>query len=165
MSPVRAALIVCFLAAACRSASDGAGSGDSAVSAPIQVEFGTVARGDQSGFQGPQQLVIRTREGWQAAWARHASNRLPPPPCPEIDFSRDMVVVLALGDRPSAGFGLEVESVAKDGAFLRIRARERAPAKGTAQAAVVSRPFHILRVPRSPGPVEIAIEQLRTLGY
>ncbi len=157
MIPARLSLLACLLAAACQAAHQGGAHTDGS-SARAPVEFATVARGDQSGFAGPARMVIRTREGWSVYWSRHAANRLPPPPCPEIDFARDMVVVLSLGERPSAGYAVEVHSVEREGAFLRVQARERKPAPGTGQAAVVTHPFHIVRLPRSAGPVEIVVK-------
>ena len=80
------------------------------------------------------------------------------PPVPPVDFARDMVVLVGLGERPSGGWRVEVRSVEREGAFLRVRARALPPPAGTAQAAALSHPFHAVRVPRSDGPVEIVVE-------
>ena len=122
------------------------------------VAFESIARQEQSGLTEPEHSVIRTQQAWVELWQRINVYRIPAPPAPTLDFARDMVVLVALGQRPSAGHSVEVVAIERDGSFLRVRAKSRAPAPGAVQAAVLTHPFHAVRVARSDGPVEIVVE-------
>jgi hypothetical protein len=59
-------------------------------------------------------LVVRDREMWAEVWKRiyrFGPNWPNPqmPPLPEIDFSREMVIVAAMGRRPSSGYAIIID--------------------------------------------------------
>jgi hypothetical protein len=60
-------------------------------------------------------LVVRDRDGWLDVWKRihrFDPNRGPypePPLLPEIDFSREMVIVAAMGVRPTSGYAIIID--------------------------------------------------------
>jgi PrcB C-terminal len=122
------------------------------------VEFESLVRQEQTGLVEPEQRVIRTEQAWSEAWKQIMTYRIPAPELPAVDFERDMVVLVALGERPTAGYAVEVVSIQRDGAFLRVVARETKPSADMAQATVLTHPVHAVRVPRSDGPVEVAFE-------
>ena len=55
----------------------------------------------ETGFR----LVIKTQEEFNDFWKRFTSQMIPDnrPPQPEVDFSKDMIVVSAMGQRPTSG--------------------------------------------------------------
>jgi hypothetical protein len=122
------------------------------------VRFESLARQEQSSLAEPERRVIRSAQAWHEAWARINTYRMPAPPPPEVDFEREMVVLVALGPKPTAGHAVEVVAVEREGGFLRVRARVSEPGPGTDQAQVITHPFHAVRLERSDGPVEIVVE-------
>src|SRR3954467_15172842 len=50
-----------------------------------------------SGLDKPAQLVVRDATTWQAIWTQINLHYSPLPPLPAVDFSREMIVVVALG--------------------------------------------------------------------
>lgn len=75
-----------------------------------------------------------------------------------FDWSRHMALFVSLGDRPSAGFGVEIASIeARDGAWF-VHVRSSAPAAGSMQATVVTAPFDCVAVPRFDGRIEFVFE-------
>jgi hypothetical protein len=129
---------------------------DEPTSAPFGFE--SLVRQEQSGLVAPEQRVIRTEQAWAEAWKEIMTYRVPAPELPAVDFARDMVVLVALGERPTAGHSVQVVSVELDGAFVRVLARETKPSADMAQATVVTHPVHAVRVARSDGPVEVVVE-------
>src|SRR5712671_3246759 len=62
---------------------------------------------DVSGITDPLRMVIRDRDAWREMWKRVHHGQFPElPSLPEIDFSREMIVVAALGGRPTSGYGI-----------------------------------------------------------
>jgi hypothetical protein len=61
-------------------------------------------------------VVVRDRDAWLDVWKRvhrFDPNRGPypePPPLPEIDFSREMVIVAAMGARPTSGYAIIIDT-------------------------------------------------------
>src|SRR5712691_3193554 len=69
----------------------------------------SIGRGQTSWVDSPRQVAARTPEEWAAVWRSHAPDR----PLPGVDFSKDMVVAIFLGSRPSAGYSVEITGVKK----------------------------------------------------
>ncbi|MEO6222517.1 MAG: hypothetical protein ABIP90_04650, partial [Vicinamibacterales bacterium] len=59
-----------------------------------------------SGIDTPERLVIRNLAAWGAAWAQIHARQVPAPPLPTIDFSTRTVIVVAMGTRPTGGYGI-----------------------------------------------------------
>lgn len=75
-----------------------------------------------------------------------------------FDWSQHMALFVSLGDRPSAGFAVEIASIeARDGAWF-VRVRASAPPAGSMQAAMVTTPFDCVAVPRFDGRIEFVFE-------
>lgn len=87
-----------------------------------------------SGIGARRRDVIRDRAQWAAFWREMRSggggggtNSAVPP---EVDFSRDMVVVAAMGTRGSGGHRVAIDSVTRSEGRLLIVVREVSPGKG-----------------------------------
>ena len=126
-------------------------------SLPEDIEFETLGSGNLSGLDGTCGLVIRSDAEWQRLWGAHCAIQTGGPPCPEVDFEREMVVAWVLGDRPTAGYGVTVESVRRDGDRLVVEAVESGPPEGMMAAQVITRPNVFVRVPRHDGSIELLL--------
>lgn len=107
-----------------------------------------------SGLAERERLVVRDRAAWQDLWRRIWSGRSPVPPAPDIDFTRDMVVVVALGERPTGGHGILVDSAQQRSNGLTVVVRTIAPGRGCMLTQALTQPVDIARLPRHDGPVE-----------
>jgi hypothetical protein len=116
----------------------------------------TIAKGDQSFIDDAKQAVARTSAEWQALWRQHDPERRPP----AVDFTKEMVVGVFLGSRPTAGWVLEIVSAAPEGDALVVRYREQAPPSGGVTAQVITSYYHIVALPRTSAPVRF--EKLKT---
>jgi hypothetical protein len=109
----------------------------------------TIEQGDHSLFDAGRQLVARTPAEWNALWREHAGER----PQPPVDLSKEMVVGVFLGSRPTAGFTIRIAGVdEKDGAVV-VRYRETRPPQGGLTAQVLTSPYHLAAVARRAGEV------------
>ncbi len=71
-----------------------------------------------------------------------------------MDFSKEMVVGLFLGSRPTAGYILEIVSAVQDNGSLVVKYRESIPQRGSMTAQVLTSPYHVVAVPFFPGGVK-----------
>lgn len=112
--------------------------------------FRVVDKGSQSGIDDARQVVVRTAEDWTKLWRVHGMDRERPP----VDFSRDMVVGVFMGSRPTAGFGIEIASVASEGGTTVVRYRETMPKRDAITAQVLTSPYELVAIPKTSGDVK-----------
>jgi len=110
----------------------------------------TIDKGDQSNMDDAAQVVAKTQQEWQQLWQKHTPDR----PRPAVDFSKEMVVGLFLGSRPTAGYILEIVSAVQDDGSLVVKYRESIPQRGSMTAQVLTSPYHVVAVPFFPGGVK-----------
>lgn len=124
---------------------------------PVPVaRFGPAGRPLEfySGFTAPARLVVRSEGEWREAWARIHQTRMPQPTLPAVDFARETVLVAALGERSSGGYGIVVDSVYDSGAELHAVVRRTSPGAGCAVTGALSQPVDAVRIPASPKAVK-----------
>jgi hypothetical protein len=110
----------------------------------------TVDKGDHSNVDAPMEVAVRSEAEWERLWQRHSPDR----PRPAVDFSKDMVVGVFMGSRPTAGYNVSIVSTfQKDGNVL-VRYRESRPAPGTMAAQVLTFPFHLVAIPKASADVK-----------
>jgi hypothetical protein len=107
-----------------------------------------------SGLRESQRLVVRTPEAlaetWAAIWARHS----PIPELPDVDFTREMLVVTALGERPTGGYGILIDSAFETPSGITIGVRTISPGQGCVVTQAVTQPVDLARLARSDAPVQ-----------
>jgi hypothetical protein len=118
---------------------------------PASAHLYTAVNGPEQGE--PAERVARDRAAWEAAW-QSLHRGLAAGPAPAVDFGRDMVALVALGDRPTGGYAVRIEgtSVAPDGALLVHVVRTR-PGPTCMLTQATTSPVDVARVPRAAGAV------------
>jgi hypothetical protein len=123
-----------------------------AVASPVR----TLDKGSQSGVTAARQAAVRDGDEWAALWRTHAPAR----PLPAVDFSREMVVAVFLGSRPTAGFAVEIVGYRDAGGSVIVEYREAVPGRDLITAQVLTSPYHLAIIPRFAGA--ITFEKLQT---
>lgn len=114
------------------------------------VPIATLASRDQCGGQNrPAVHWIATAGEWRDLYARINSQWMNPPPPPAVDFPREGVLLIAMGQRSSGGYGLTLAddvAAVRDG-VLTVRVDWREPPAGSRQAQVMTSPCLLVAVP------------------
>jgi hypothetical protein len=99
------------------------------------------------------QLVIRDRDEFDKLWKQ--INRLGSykPPLPEVDFSREMIVVAAMGQQPSSSYEIIIDSACEVDNHLEVLVRSTNFLKCGLQLGIVTAPLDIVRLPKTDLPV------------
>ena len=103
-----------------------------------------------SGLTDPERIVVRDATAWAVTWKRIWAPSSPPPPLPEIDFAQEMVVVAALGQRPTNGYDIFIDTATASGADVSVSVRSVA---SCGFLTVVTHPVDVARLPRRTGKV------------
>jgi hypothetical protein len=105
----------------------------------------TIDKGEQSNIDEAKQVVVRTEAEWTKLWQQHSPDRTRP----AVDFSKEIVVGIFMGSRPTAGYNVSIVSTfAKDGNVL-VRYQESTPRPGAMTAQVLTFPYHLVAIPKA----------------
>jgi hypothetical protein len=112
--------------------------------------FRTVERGSQSNVDSASKVVVRSAAEWTKLWKAHDFDK----PEPRVDFEKEMVVGVFMGSRPTAGYTVEILSLADRDGTLVVSYREASPRPGTMAAQVLTFPYHLIATAKRSGEVK-----------
>jgi hypothetical protein len=114
--------------------------------------FAAEWKGDSSAIASFKTVVVTNDTDWKALWAEHTQNQVPPPPVPDVDFSRFVVVGVFAGIRQDLqGIAIQDIQVAPDSSTVLYKEQPLDPAMGL--AAPTNRPYHLKQISKSALPV------------
>lgn len=121
---------------------------------PIPIRFGGTRHGPvwQLG-EKPLRLVIKNRDEFNDFWKRLASPGRWLPPLPEVDFSKEMIVVVGMGLRPSPGFIIMIDGACEVDGQVELFVSKVEDGPCGVVPAVITSPADVVRIPRSDLPV------------
>ena len=108
------------------------------------VPMRPIDKGITSQMDNARQATARSAQEWSALWNLHAGEKSRP----AVDFTKEIVIGVFMGTRPTAGFATEIVGIRQDGDALVVLYKETRPAPDTLTAQVLTSPFHIVAVPR-----------------
>ena len=129
---------------------------------PVPVtQLGPKRSGPRTSFSGsksedPFRMVVRDRDAWHDVWKRiyqHTPSNGPYPEPPEIDFSREMLIVAALGQRPTSGYEIIIDGAYERDDRLEVVVKSVVNLKCFGVFMVVTSPIDIVRLPKIERPV------------
>ena len=87
---------------------------EGAMSVPIRRDDNAVSlfQGN-SGMTDSARVVIRNEADWRRTWAQLIGHITPAPEAPPVDFTKEMVIVAAMGTRPTAGSMIRIARVGR----------------------------------------------------
>lgn len=102
-----------------------------------------------SGIVKPLRVVIRDREAWLELWKDFSGPQPKPAPAPEIDFSREMLIVVAMGQTSSGGFMIMVDGVYERDNKLEVVVKSTGPGANCMTTQALTQPVDIVRLRKS----------------
>jgi len=145
---VCALIVGVLLCTACRSSGSKASADDNG-------SFRTLLHGYQSSLKAGTIRVARNANEWNELWNEHSATMLPRPAPPSVDWEKEMVVCVALGERPTEGYAIKIDNVERDGERLIVEAHEVKPAPDAIVPQVITHPYVMAVTPRTDGEVEL----------
>ena len=100
--------------------------------------------------------VYRSRASFTRLLDATMPGRAPQPP--RVDWTRDEVVVIALGPRSSTGYSLRIVRVVERRRGIDVYAREQTPSLGDPVTARVTYPYRALAIRRSDKRVSVKLQ-------
>jgi len=108
-------------------------------------------------FADTARTVVKDTLAFRSIWKRATQGQPSPPPLPKVDFTKDMVVLVA-GGRLKPGDAIRVDSVGTRGALTQIVVRTTIACQPFPADAF---PFEIVKVTKSDGPVKFVEHRMK----
>lgn len=105
-----------------------------------------------SGFQTPLRRVVSDEAAWRETWSRLGRSSVAP--LPAVDFTRERVAVVALGQRPTTAYDVVIDSAVAARGRLTVWWHTLLPLTGCFGGDAITQPVDLVRLPRVDGAVE-----------
>jgi hypothetical protein len=107
------------------------------------LELKTLLNGSNAAYGSDASLVRldRNEQSFNQTWKLMNGNFVPVPNAPSVDFNRNKVLTVFLGQRPTGGYGIVLSSLKLEGQTLVVSANVRQPGAGTITTQVITSPF------------------------
>jgi hypothetical protein len=113
----------------------------------------TIARGAHSQVQKTERAVARTQDEWAALWKRHAGVSPQAAEVPKVDWSKETVLAVFMGERSTGGYAVQIVGARELEGKLVAEVEYVLPKPGGFVTQAFTSPFHIAAVGKSALPV------------
>lgn len=117
------------------------------------------AQATWTGYEDPVRTVITDEEAWAEAWQILHAAVSPTPQRPDVDFDASVLVLAAMGERPSTGYSVNIEDIQHHDGVLYVSLLERSPGASCITGAALTAPAHVVQVPRAGTAVEFDVRR------
>jgi len=128
-----------------------AGDPGSAAESPGTIKLRPLAKGSFTAMHEARQEVVKDPKRWKAIWTEHAGKSTSP--VPDVDFSKEYVIVASMGQRPTGGYSIRIIKAEVTADKLKIYIQKKSPQKGSMTIQVLTAPFEFVAIPKSDLPV------------
>jgi PrcB C-terminal len=105
------------------------------------LEIRRIGQWTRTGIGEARRLVIRDANAWAAFWSELGVGTRP-----AVDFSRDLVIAVAAGQRPSGGHQIAIDRVTRTGGDLRVEVLEISPGPNCMTSSSLTQPVDVVMV-------------------
>lgn len=101
----------------------------------------------------PMELAVRDDEMFRRIWNQMHSGQSPKPKPPEIDFAREMLIIVAFGVKPTGGHNIIVEDIQDRNDSIEVTVGKYSPGRNCIVTQVLTAPFDVVRLEKVTKPV------------
>ncbi len=93
--------------------------------------------------------MIRSKDEWKNFWAEHATEHKKIRPLPKVEWDKEFVVCVTIGERKSGLYSVEIIDVESDPVTkkLIVSYQEIQPPRESFRLEIDARPYHFVAVP------------------
>ena len=111
-----------------------------------QVSFETLIEDQMGGYVKEEIRVISDRKSLLEVYGYVNRIRKPGFSIPEIDFSKETVIAVFMGEKTTGGYGVIVEDVKEEKGKLVVAIKETKPSPGDMIITVITQPFCVVKI-------------------
>jgi hypothetical protein len=146
-----------FMIASCGNSENMPGSGMSG------SEMQTLSKGAMTGTDAEaSEHVIRDQASFRSFWNELSGEFVNDGNVPEVDFDTFMVIGVMMGQKPSSGYDISIESASvqedEDEDTLQLSVVRTEPGPNCMNMTVITHPHHIIKIRKYEGDVAFEYE-------
>jgi hypothetical protein len=107
------------------------------------LELRRLGQWTHTGISESRRLIIRDANAWAEFWSELGVGDRP-----EVDFTRDLVVAVAAGQRSSGGHEIAVGQISQDNGALTIGVVETTPGPNCMTTSSLTQPVDVVVIPK-----------------
>jgi hypothetical protein len=96
--------------------------------------------------------VFEKQEDWEKFWSQNSFT-----PAPEIDFDKNTLVAIFLGQKPNPGYSVKIESAREYAVRVVVQAEESEPAPGAFYIQLIVYPYDAVVIPKTGKPLDLEV--------
>jgi len=123
-------------------------AGEAEVAQGNELNIVQTFKGAFSGVTQAKNVVINKKEDWENLWKEVHSLTLPPPPVPDIDFSKYTVLATFSGQKPTGGYGVSIPKVVKKDKEILVFVENKEPSRDAMIIQAITAPYCMVVVPK-----------------
>jgi protease stability complex PrcB-like protein len=108
------------------------------------LELRRIGQWTRTGIGESRRLIIRDANAWASFWSELGVGDRP-----AVDFTRDVVVAVAAGQRPTGGYEIAVDRVRQANGELTVEVVETTPGPNCMTTTSLTQPVDVIVVPAS----------------
>ena len=106
-----------------------------------EIEIRRMGQWTHTGISEARRLVIRDANAWAEFWSELGVGDRP-----AVDFSQDLVIAVAAGQRPTGGHEIAVTQVTQSNGELRVEVLETSPGPNCMTTSALTQPVDVVVV-------------------
>ena len=120
-----------------------------------------LATGSHSNMKDQTYSDIHNQADFDALWTKAFANQSSAPDKPVVDFSKDMVLAVFIGEQPTGGFRIRISKIDTSGADIEVTVVGVQPGQNCRHPQTSSEPFLIATFPASTKTVNFTPQSER----
>lgn len=120
------------------------------------VRFETLYQSQFSDIDDSGEEIVRSSSEWTRVWNAIGADRSRP----SVNFDRDMVAVVAMGERPDSCYDIEIRDIEVDFGVVEIDVDLIEPGPNCACSDVIVQPVHAVVLDRISAPVDFNYDRV-----
>ncbi len=129
------------------------------ISKSEDIKFTNIESGYDSGIKDFSKRLAKNEKEFSELYREHLSSQKTVNAIvfPKIDFEKEMVAAIFLGERPSSGYDINIKNVSSTDSQIVIEANETIPKKDLVTSNIITYPYQFITIPKSDLSVKFDI--------
>ena len=112
---------------------------------PLPVHFEEIEQGFFCGLKARVNYAIEDNDTWNTLWTDMHNTSSGVPELPYVNFTREVVIAVFLGDFPTGGYVANITGIMSDGGHINVIIREQHPGDSCVVFMAFTQPYHIVK--------------------
>lgn len=115
--------------------------------------------GNNGGFKEETNQVITNKAEFEKIWKQAYANYMIKEETPEVDFEKNVVLLVAMGEKSSGGHTIKITNATETSNNTIVNVLSTSPGKGCMTTESITYPFQIVQIEKPNKPIEFKIEK------